>query len=166
MCIRDSSKTIGSSIAAQVASETGLKFAERDIFLDHEISLAFVRNALRKVEITARQKGYAIAIGHPHEVTIQALREWLPTLSTKGLTLRPASAVVHYGSSAIQAAHTVQDQATEANNSTAPAEEKLESGLQADNLQPQPPSSETSSSPGPESRSGFVIKEDGSIIIP
>ncbi len=159
------SKTIGSSIAAQVASETGLKFAERDIFLDHEISLTFVRNALRKVEITARQKGYAIAIGHPHEVTIQALREWLPTLNTKGLTLRPASAVVHYGSSAVQVAHSVQDQATEA-NSTDPAEEKPESGLQADNLQPQPPSSETLSSPGPESLSGFVIKEDGSIIIP
>ena len=159
------SKTIGSSIAAQVASEAGLKFAERDIFLDHEISLSFVRSALKKVEITARQKGYAIAIGHPHEVTIQALREWLPTLNTKGLTLRPASAVVHYGSSAVQVAHSVQDQATEA-NSTDPAEEKPESGLQADNLQPQPPSSEILSSPGPESRSGFMIKEDGSIIIP
>lgn len=88
------SKTIGNSVAASAAADAGLAYAERDIFLDHEITMPFIRAALKKVEWTARHKGYAIAIGHPHSETIRALAEWLPTLKDKGLTLRPASAVV------------------------------------------------------------------------
>lgn len=88
------SKTIGNSVAAQAAMEAGLAFSERDIFLDHEINFRFINNALRQVELTAQRKGYAIAIGHPHAETIRALTAWLPTLKDKGLTLKPASAVV------------------------------------------------------------------------
>lgn len=88
------SKTIGSSVAAQSAREVGLPYAERDVFLDHEITLEFVRSALKKLEAKARKNGSAIAIGHPHAVTIQALKEWIPTLEDKGLTLVPASAVI------------------------------------------------------------------------
>lgn len=95
------SKTIGSSVAAAAAADGGLAYAERDIFLDHEINMPFIRNALKKVEWTARHKGYAIAIGHPHDETIRALAEWLPTLKEKGLTLRPASAVVRRASSTV-----------------------------------------------------------------
>lgn len=149
------SKTIGSSVAAQVASEYGLKFSERDVFLDHEISLSFVRGALKKLEAVANQKGYAIAIGHPHEVTIQALKEWLPTLKEKGLTLRPASAVVHYGSSAILVAHTPQTQMQKTEER--PEEEKPEPLPEAGPIPP---------APMPENQSGFVVKDDGSIVIP
>lgn len=88
------SKTIGSSVAVDMARESGIAYAERDVFLDHEISMDFVRGALKKLEKVAYRKGYAIAIGHPHKETIAALKEWLPTLEGKGLTLVPASAVV------------------------------------------------------------------------
>ena len=88
------SKTIGSSVAADIARESGIAYAERDVFLDHEISMEFVRGALKKLEKVAYRKGYAIAIGHPHKQTIAALKEWLPTLEAKGLTLVPASKVV------------------------------------------------------------------------
>lgn len=90
------SKTIGSSVAASMAAEAGLDYAERDIFLDHEITAEFIENALRKVEDTAYRKGYAIAIGHPHSETIAALQRWLPTLEEKGLTIVPASAVLRH----------------------------------------------------------------------
>lgn len=90
------SKTIGSSVAAAMAAEAGLDYAERDIFLDHEITVEFIENALRKVEDTANRKGYAIAIGHPHRETIDALQRWLPTLKEKGLTIVPASAVLRH----------------------------------------------------------------------
>lgn len=89
------SRTIGSTVAADVARKNGLAYAERDIFLDHEITPDFIRGALQKLENTARSQGYAIAIGHPHQETINALKEWLPTLSQKGLRLVPASAVLH-----------------------------------------------------------------------
>ena len=35
-----------------------------------------------------------MAIGHPHEATLQALAEWLPTVHKKGLALAPATAVL------------------------------------------------------------------------
>jgi uncharacterized protein len=35
-----------------------------------------------------------VAIGHPHEATLQALGEWLPGLQAKGMTLAPATAVL------------------------------------------------------------------------
>ncbi len=90
------SKTIGSSVAAETAREYGIPYAIRDVFLDHEISTEFVRSALKKLENMAHKKGYAIAIGHPHKETIEVLKEWIPTLKDKGLTLVPASAVIRH----------------------------------------------------------------------
>ena len=89
------SKTISSSIAAQVAREEGVAHAERDVFLDHEISPDFIKRALKRLENIARRQGHAIAIGHPHKETINALNAWIPTLEDKGLKLVPASEVIN-----------------------------------------------------------------------
>jgi len=88
------SLTIGSSIAGRVASEYGVPHATRDVFLDDDPSLDNVRSALRQLERHARTHGVAIAIGHPKKDTIAALKEWLPTLDSKGFVLVPASQVV------------------------------------------------------------------------
>ena len=89
------SRTISTSVAAQVAQEKGLAFGKRDVFLDHEISPSFIHGALKKLEKKAYEQGYAIAIGHPHKETIEALKEWIPTLKKKGLKLVPVSEVLH-----------------------------------------------------------------------
>lgn len=91
------SKTISTSVAGKIAAEHGLDYAERDVFLDHENNIDFVMNALNKVEIVAKKQGYAIAIGHPKKATIAGLKQWLPTLEGKGLTVVPVSAVVKNG---------------------------------------------------------------------
>jgi len=90
------SRTIGSSVAAQSARETGIPYGVRDIFLDHEVTSEFIQGALTKLENKAATRGYAIAIGHPHKETINALKEWLPTLKDKGLTLVPVSELLQY----------------------------------------------------------------------
>ena len=90
------SRTIGSSVAATTAHSNGIPYAERDVFIDHEINMDFLRSSLKKLEDVANDKGYAIAIGHPHKETIAALKEWLPTLEGKGLTLVPVSRVIKY----------------------------------------------------------------------
>ncbi len=87
------SKTIRSSVAGEVARAAGLAVAERDVFLDHEETPEFVRAALARVEMLALRDGTAIAIGHPKDVTLEALAEWLPSLREKGLVLAPVSAV-------------------------------------------------------------------------
>jgi hypothetical protein len=35
-----------------------------------------------------------VAIGHPHDVTIEALKRWLPSLDARGIALVPVSTVV------------------------------------------------------------------------
>lgn len=89
------SKTIGSSVASRMAAEAGMKYGDRDVFLDHQDTPEFVRAALRQTERVASKKGFAIAIGHPKDSTINALKEWLPGLKARGFELVPVSAVVH-----------------------------------------------------------------------
>jgi polysaccharide deacetylase 2 family uncharacterized protein YibQ len=43
----------------------------------------------------AREKGQAIAIGHPHTGTLEALREMLPKAQSQGVRLVLASELVH-----------------------------------------------------------------------
>lgn len=88
------SRTSAQSVGAEVAREIGLPFAERNVFLDNVPSLQAVDDQLEKVEAYARQYGHAIAIGHPHDGTIEALAVWLPTLEAKGFALAPLSAIV------------------------------------------------------------------------
>lgn len=88
------SKTIEASVGAKEAAKAGVAYAERDVFLDHVDSRAFVDGALRQAESTARRKGYAIAIGHPKDATIEGLRAWIPTLAAKGIELVPVSALL------------------------------------------------------------------------
>jgi polysaccharide deacetylase 2 family uncharacterized protein YibQ len=64
------------------------------VFLDNEIELTAVLRQLKVVEGLARRRGYAVAIGHPHDVTIEALRRWLPNLHARGFALAPISAIV------------------------------------------------------------------------
>ena len=88
------SRTTSASIAADEARRHGVPYAVRDVFLDNELGLDYVLRQLREVEQVARRNGSAIAIGHPHDATIEALRRWLPTLEQKGFTLVPVSALI------------------------------------------------------------------------
>ena len=88
------SKTIAGSVAGDAAALYDVPFAERHVFLDHEESVAFVNDALVKLERLAKKNGMAIAIGHPKTNTVNALKSWLPSLKSRGLELVPASAVV------------------------------------------------------------------------
>lgn len=88
------SKTIQTSLAAQMAYSFDLPYQERDVFLDHYTDLPSVKKALKQLEGIARKKGYAIAIGHPKPDTIKGLQEWLPTLKDKNITLVPVSRII------------------------------------------------------------------------
>jgi len=89
------SRTINSSVAAQSARDAGIPYAVRDIFLDHEVTPEFIQNALKKLEDKASARGYAIAIAHPHKETIDALKDWIPSLEEKGLTLVPVNELLY-----------------------------------------------------------------------
>ena len=88
------SVTSSSSVAHAAAEDAGIPFAVRNVFLDHEDDLASIKRQLRATETVAKRTGVAIAIGHPRDKTLEALSEWLPTLSERGFQLVPISAVV------------------------------------------------------------------------
>ena len=88
------SRTTPNSVGDQLAQELGVPSVARNVFLDDDESLDAVRRRLAETEAVARRQGFAVAIGHPHEATIQALADWLPTVAAKGFVLAPLSAVL------------------------------------------------------------------------
>lgn len=88
------SRTALDSVAAGVARAADLPHAVRDVFLDNEQTSDYVNARLHELEAVARRRGTAIAIGHPHEATLNALEPWLAGLSGRGLVLVPLTAVV------------------------------------------------------------------------
>lgn len=88
------SVTATDSKGGSIAAAKHLPFAVRDVFLDNDASPAAVAKQLARTEEIARKRGHAIAIGHPHDGTIQALSAWLPTIRAKGFRLGTVSAIV------------------------------------------------------------------------
>ncbi|MBI5165017.1 MAG: divergent polysaccharide deacetylase family protein [Magnetospirillum sp.] len=88
------SVTTDHSVGAAQARRYGVPFAARDVFLDNEQSVSAVRGQLAKLEELARKRGHAIAIGHPHDATIEALAGWLPRLEGRGLVLVPLTTII------------------------------------------------------------------------
>lgn len=90
------SRTSGSSVAADVARTDGVPFAVRDVFLDNELNAEYVRARLAELEAVARRRRVAVGIGHPHDVTLEALEVWLRELPARGFVLVPISAIVRF----------------------------------------------------------------------
>ena len=70
-------------------------FAERDVFIDHNPTEAFIKKQLKLLIRRARRQGYAIGIAHPHPVTLAVLKEMLPELK-EAVFLTHASNVVAF----------------------------------------------------------------------
>ncbi|NPA29060.1 MAG: divergent polysaccharide deacetylase family protein [Epsilonproteobacteria bacterium] len=67
------SRTTPRSAVAEACRRYGLPYFSRDIFLDNKPDIAYIRGQLEKAVRIARRHGYAIAIGHPHRKTFEAL---------------------------------------------------------------------------------------------
>ncbi len=88
------SRTTGRTVGAKLARRLGVPVAERNIFIDNIGTLDEINARLREVEKLARRNGFAVAIGHPRQATIEALKVWLGGLRSKGFRLVPISAIV------------------------------------------------------------------------
>jgi len=89
------SRTTGRSVAYKKAQQLGLKSAERKVFLDVEPQYDLVRDQLLKLALLAEQGKPAIAIGHPKEVTLRALKEMLPEFKRRNIKIVRLSQFVH-----------------------------------------------------------------------
>ena len=88
------SRTINDSAGPGAARAVGVPFITRDIFLDNVETVDAIRVQLELAKATAKSSGTAVAIGHPHDATIAALKEWLPSLQAAGVALVPATEIL------------------------------------------------------------------------
>ncbi|HEX5786598.1 MAG TPA: divergent polysaccharide deacetylase family protein [Woeseiaceae bacterium] len=88
------SYTTHHSVALQIAAENGVRAVRRDVFLDSNPSPERVREEFERLKRLARERGSAIAIGHPHDVTLAFLEAELPRLADAGIRLVPLSEIV------------------------------------------------------------------------
>lgn len=90
------SRTTAATVAYDTAKCDGVKTGFRNVpFLDDVQKVAAVKRQLLIAIHGAKEKGEAIAIGHPHPATLQALRQVLPEAKKQGVRLVLASDVVH-----------------------------------------------------------------------
>ncbi len=90
------SRTTAATVAYNAAQDFGVPSASRNVpFLDDVAEVAAVHKQLELALRGAHEKGEAVAIGHPHAATLQALREVLPHAQAQGIRLVLASELVH-----------------------------------------------------------------------
>jgi hypothetical protein len=81
------SKTAPTTVAYAQARRLRVPTALRDVFLDDEPTYEHAAAQLRRLVEIARQRGRALAIGHPFPTTLAALRDAVPWLKQQGVEI-------------------------------------------------------------------------------
>ncbi|TLP38381.1 divergent polysaccharide deacetylase family protein [Arcobacter arenosus] len=69
------SRTTGKTVGKQMAEKYNMPYIVRNVFLDNEQDFNYIQNQLKKAIRIAKKNGFAIAICHPHSITLKTLRE-------------------------------------------------------------------------------------------
>lgn len=85
------SRTSAQSVGYRTAMGLGLPAAERQVFLDPDPRPEAIRAQFQRLLDLARQRGAAIAIGHPLPATLAALAEEVPKARAAGFEFVPVS---------------------------------------------------------------------------
>lgn len=88
------SRTTAHTVAYKVAEQNSVFASRRDVFLDDVLSFYDIDRQFRELIRTAKRNGTAIAIGHPHEVTLEYLSMAIPHLAEEGVHILPASNLI------------------------------------------------------------------------
>jgi hypothetical protein len=88
------SRTGADSVGFRLAAALGVASAERDVFLDGVTDGPVIAERWRDVLDESRVSGAAIAIGHPHESTLDFLEGAVPEALARGFEFVPVSYLV------------------------------------------------------------------------
>lgn len=81
------SKTIGSSVAYEMALQYGVRAAENRLFIDNQNDVEAIKKQLRQAARLALKNGEMIAIGHARVNTAKAIAAMIPELEAQGVEL-------------------------------------------------------------------------------
>ncbi len=89
------SRTTEKTVGYALAREMGMKAVERDLFIDNSKEPLLIDEQLKKLPFLVKKNGgHAIAIGHPHDATIDGIEKNIPFLKEQGITIVPLSQLV------------------------------------------------------------------------
>jgi uncharacterized protein len=88
------SRTTVATVAYDAARREGVPAFFRAVFLDDKEDTAYSLQQLEKFRRIIEQRGAALAIGHPHPTTIEALAKFLPEFERSDVELVPPSELV------------------------------------------------------------------------
>lgn len=91
------SRTTAETVAFTIAQQSGISSATRDVFLDHKVSTEHIHKQFKRTIAVARKYGSAIAIGHPHDETLNYLARILPELKAMNIELISAGDLIASG---------------------------------------------------------------------
>jgi polysaccharide deacetylase 2 family uncharacterized protein YibQ len=77
------SLTTAQSVVPSLAEGLGVKYLQRNIFLDNEVAEEPIRQQLEKLIQVAQAQGFAVGCGHPYPLLLQVIRDQLPSLKNK-----------------------------------------------------------------------------------
>jgi len=69
------SRTTAKTVAKKYAKKYNVPYLSRNIFLDNKQDKSYIIKQLKKAINIAKKTGFAIAIGHPHKITLKTLKE-------------------------------------------------------------------------------------------
>lgn len=88
------SRTSADTVAYRVAGTLGIPAAERQVFLDRDPDPEAIAYQFRRLLALSRERGSAIAIGHPYPETLAVLSREVPRAVEMGYEMVPVSFLV------------------------------------------------------------------------
>ena len=88
------SRTSRDTDVVPLARAFGVPSAGRDVFLDDVQTADAIGAELSRAEALAHRQGTAIAIGHPHAITMDVLARWTAGAAARGIELITASEAI------------------------------------------------------------------------
>lgn len=88
------SRTSSKTVAGTIATENNVPSINRDIFLDPDYKPETIANQFKYFLETVNRQGYAIAIAHPHPLTLQFIKDHLEVLEQHGIELVSVSQLI------------------------------------------------------------------------
>lgn len=88
------SRTTVYTVAEETAREFGVPVIRRHVFLDHHDAAEGIDYEFKRLIRLAKRNGYALAIGHPNEQTIEYLENALPFLEMYSVELVPVKQII------------------------------------------------------------------------
>jgi polysaccharide deacetylase 2 family uncharacterized protein YibQ len=88
------SLTCGSSVCRELAGKKGIRFAERDVFIDNVPENGAILGELERAVRVGKEHGTAVVIGHYRETTLKTLAEAVPRMKEEGVEFVTLSALM------------------------------------------------------------------------